>query len=285
MKSVVLACVLSAVVASIFPAPSAAEFSEQTLIDARGAASAMLQSNRLTQPKSRQEILDEQLKEAVRDGRVADIHRLAKLGANVNVQDGSGPLLGLAAAIFDGPEVAAALLQEGADVAAKGPCGGIALQDAAHNGHLATVQLLVAHHSPVDSQDCLGATPLFDAAAWGQAEVVSFLLKQARADPNLATTQGETALMRVLSIEEEDDTIVKLLLADPRTDVNRADPKGMTALKLAVQAKRADFVKLLLANPRIDVNNDAGGVTALFIARTVNRKDIVELLVRAGARD
>ena len=74
--------------------------------------------------------------------------------------------------------------------------------------------------------------------------------------------------MRCASFNRHLD-IVKLLLSDPRIDVNAGDEKGRTALIEASFMDRADVVTLLLAAPGIDVNAKMkDGWTALMAAAT-----------------
>jgi ankyrin repeat protein len=77
------------------------------------------------------------------------------------------------------------LLGKGADVNASDKRGLRALAQAATNGHLETVQLLIENKASVNAQDdeC-GVTPLMGAAASGHASIVRFLLQHG-ADPQL----------------------------------------------------------------------------------------------------
>ena len=75
------------------------------------------------------------------------------------------------------------------------------LATAAAAGHLEIVKYLVEQrHVPLNSLERpFGATPLFVAARFLKLEVVRYLMDKG-ADPNIANTQGETALSRVKQI-------------------------------------------------------------------------------------
>ena len=69
---------------------------------------------------------------------------------------------------------------------------------------------------------------------------------------------------------------MRLLLADPRVDVNKAKNDGFTPLFMAAQNSHADVLRLLLADPRVDANKANNGVaTPLIIAAHNNHPDVV----------
>ena len=51
---------------------------------------------------------------------------------------------------------------------------------------------------------------------------------------------------------------MRLLLANPQTDVNRGKSDGATALMLAAANGQTKVVELLLRHPKIQVNNQGG---------------------------
>lgn len=90
---------------------------------------------------------------------------------------------------------------------------------------------------------------------------VSYLLHQGRIDPNVTTQHELTALF--LSCVKNQISLVQLLLADPRTDVNKINML-VTPLSIAVIAGNRNIVALLLNHPDIDLNKqNADESTAL----------------------
>ena len=61
--------------------------------------------------------------------------------------------------------------------------------------------------------------------------------------------------------------VIKLLLADPRVDINKADSNQLTPLYRACYKGKTEVITLLLADPRVDVNKaDSKQFTPLSIA-------------------
>lgn len=237
------------------------------------------------QPQSRQEMLDEALIGAARRGNVAEIRRLVALGANPNAHVGHEYTpLGAAAAGYDDPAALEALIELGAVVDGKGTCDYTPLHLAAGAGNLRNIKALVARRANVDAKGCLSHTPLSRAVELGNAPAALYLL-EAGADPRPPIYNGMTPLMLAIKGGRWDPALLQGLMSHPRSDVNAFDENGMTALKLAVKAGHERLVELLLAAPGIDVNDNHGGVSALFLAKIDDRREIIGLLVRAGARD
>ena len=234
----------------------------------------------------RQRILDKKLREAVASRNIAEMRRLAGLGADPNSYDGSA-LPPLAGAMIDhgDPEVVGALLDLGARADFKGPCDMTALHYAASYGRKNAAELLVAQHAVVDAKSCSGETPLVDAARDAKKDVFAYLLGLG-ADPNATDGAGKTPILLAANMLFFPDSrdILAFLLGDRRTDVNSRDKDGMTALKFAVKGNSAETVKLLLQASGIDVNDNGGEVTALFLAEVNGYEEIAQLLRTAGAR-
>ncbi|KAE9370538.1 ankyrin, partial [Stipitochalara longipes BDJ] len=76
------------------------------------------------------------------------------------------------------------------------------------------------------------------------------------------------------------------LIHDPRVSINQQDAGGYTALSLAVLGGLNDIVKEILDFDEILVDTTEHGVkqTALMLAAERNHHEIVELLLRRGAK-
>ncbi len=118
---------------------------------------------------------------------------LISKGADVTATDKSGETPLHIAAFWELLDMAKILIEKGANVNANSEQG-TPLHKAAH-GHLDIVQLLVAHGADVNakSHSKRGFTPLHNAAHWGNASVVAFLIKQG-ANVNAKDSFGETPL-------------------------------------------------------------------------------------------
>jgi ankyrin repeat protein len=139
------------------------------------------------------------------------------------------------------------LLGQKADVNATLPDGTTALhwlvQGAVQAEDLETVGLLIQAGANVKVKDRYGFTPLYFAAANGNAAVIRKLL-EAGADPNAADASGETALMTATRSGSAD--ALKALLQNGAS-VNAKDAvTQQTALMWAVRSNSAASVLLLV---------------------------------------
>lgn len=136
-------------------------------------------------------------------------------------------------------------------------------------------------------------TPLM--AAYSKKRMVELLLSHPQLDVNLARHsredcigfdgQGATALS--IASKYGRTEVVKLLLANNATLVNKADADGRTPFAVACENEREDVVKALLSFPGTDVNKaDAQGTTPLMKAASGrNRSKVVQLLLRCPRID
>jgi len=125
-----------------------------------------------------------------------------------------------------------------------------------------------------------GTTRLVEASEEGDAEVVRVLLAAPGIDVNRADRYGNTPLIWASYRGHPD--VVRLLLGAQGIDVNRADKRGNTPLYWASYNGHLGVVKLLLAVPRINVKR-AGedGWTPLYAASKNGHTEVVKLLVAA----
>ena len=205
------------------------------------------------------------------------------------------------ATYHDDAEAVSALLAAGADVNAANDLGTTALWAACQNGHAAMVQRLLAAGADVDRALLKGETPLMVAARAGAVEVVDLLLAR-RANFEARGPRGQTALMWAVA-QRQADVVVRLLAAGAdvhaRSDVwsqvmavpphgqpeyNREIPHGgNTALLFAARVgDLASAGHLLAAGADVD-DADAWGVSATTLAAHAGFRDVVMLLLEAGA--
>jgi ankyrin repeat protein len=152
------------------------------------------------------------------------------------------------------------------------------LQEAAENGHLKIVQLLLTQGADIDKQDNMGRTALYWAAKQGRTEVVTLLLKN-NANVNLLRESRDS----VLHVALPHPAVVKLLL-ETNINVNQLNDSGVTPLYLAVRFGYLDTIKLLLAK-KADVNlGDSYGTTPLHLAAYYGHPEVVKWLLEHHAR-
>jgi ankyrin repeat protein len=222
---------------------------------------------------------------------------LLSLGADVDTpgedspEDGWTPLLmavNLMSLNRERAEVVRTLLGAGAAVNAKCVCSGYqdggwtALMIAALQGNKALLELLLGHGADPNLANSDGDTALTIAAntSTGAAESLLVLLDKG-ANINAKNNKGVTALMLAAA---GGGGKVPLLLARG-ADPNARNVNGGTALMWAAgpYAHAENMAALLDAGADVQAKSNVG-VTALMLAASSGRADLVETLLRRGAR-
>jgi uncharacterized protein len=153
-----------------------------------------------------------------------------------------------------------------------------ALGEAAFNGHTEVIRLLL--ESGADAKHSYAA--LRRAAQSGQVEAAKLLLDKG-VSPN-QPGDNESPLMTAAT--QENPALLKLLV-ERGANVNYKNEYGTTALTLAVKNKKPASVKLLLEKGADVSGEDKGNHgthgTALLLAAQGVRLDLVQALLDAGA--
>ncbi len=146
---------------------------------------------------------------------------------------------------------------------------------AAKNNNLQELEYLINQGIKIDSKNLQGATILHIAVKNKNQPLVAFILAQG-ADINHQDAHSQTALMWAASLW--DWNLVKYLLK------NNANPNlGRSALYYAIQSGQVEIVKLFIAKG-INVNHElVPGLTPLQLAENFHQKNIIHLLIDAGA--
>ena len=142
-------------------------------------------------------------------------------------------------------------------------------------------------HRVVNLTDVNGNTALHYSVSHGNFDVVSILLDSKVANPNIMNKAGYTCTMLISLAQIQNDThrsVVSRLFGI--SDVNvRATQHGQTALMLAVSHGRADMVQLLVESGAGINIRDEDGSTALMCAAEHGHMEIVKFLLQQADID
>jgi len=163
--------------------------------------------------------------------------------------------------------------------------GRTSLLIATHNNHVAIARMLIANGANVNAKDKIDDTPFLYAGAEGRNAILKMTL---RAGANLKDVNryGGTAL--IPAAHHGHVETVKILLGTG-IEINHINKLGWTTLLEAIilgdgGKAHVQIVRLLL-DARADPNiADKDGVRPLAHARRRGQREIVQLLLKAGAR-
>ena len=244
---------------------------------------------------------------AAKRGDLAVVNALLKSGADVNdrrftVYDqlGRGVSTALMEASYNGHlEVVQALLAAKADVNATlsdERNGQTALTLAVQKGHVEVVRALLAANADADHR-CCETSPLYFAARTANLNMVKVLLT-AKPNLNRQAIEDTTALIRTIATGKPASPEIARLLIEAGANVNLSSSDGVTALTVAVQHSVGTVQLLLAAGANVDfrwcsvtpgrpaerfVSWDPGRATALGIASSLGKVDVVQTLLAAKA--
>jgi ankyrin repeat protein len=152
-------------------------------------------------------------------------------------------------------------------------------------GHTDAVRLLIEAGADVLAADQEGLTPLMNAAENGTVPVLQVLVDAANKDPeylNALSNTGFTALI-IASAHGHAEAVDYLLTAG--ADAEKTAENKVTPLMFAAASNHVDVMKVLLekGNAQLDARHSNGG-TALLEATTGGAVDAIRYLLEKGAQ-
>ena len=150
-----------------------------------------------------------------------------------------------------------------------------ALINACINNQLSVIKVLITKKLNLDYADDFGKTALIYCAENGNLDAVKTLVNSG-ADPGRTDHDSDTVLHK--AVQSQNTELPKFLLTLPGIDVNCRNVRGETPLFLAAATGNRDMVEMLMKAGARDLANN-GSITALDVASANGASSIVELII------
>lgn len=148
------------------------------------------------------------------------------------------------------------------------------------NNEILVKIILTSQLTKIDVLSSNGETPLMIASHYGNINLVNMLL-DAKANPNIISLDGRTALHNAVSHSKNNIVIEKL--ASLYTMYSQFDKHGDTPLHIAILKQNIDIVKILLKHGfPVNEPNSSGDIPIMQCCRNFE-KNIFEFLLEKGA--
>ena len=239
---------------------------------------------------------------AVFDRLIVDMTEV-ETHATLNARDGNGetPLHRLLSRTDIPMDILKAFISHGADVNAEDEASERPIYEAALEGEVAAVELLLNDISDVNDENGIGWTALHIAAHYGQAKTVELLLR--KADPNRTDHRNRTALFLACLLDRQgfrsqtDHAKCAELLLQKQiscgttfSQINSPSKSGRTPLREAAARGFTNVVSTIIGQMQsdddkkwIDHRDLIRGRNALHSAAVHGRPETIALLIQSGA--
>ncbi|XP_018302806.1 ankyrin repeat domain-containing protein 16 [Mycetomoellerius zeteki] len=177
-----------------------------------------------------------------------------------------------------------ALLAANANACLRNKDGWTPLLIACRTGDENVINILLKHLPKcIDDRSNNGRSALHIAAFHGHERVINLLVASNVNLLNAQDSSGSSPLHEAMKHRNLDAAKCIIYLG---ANVNLVDNVGQTILHIAALTGNAEAVEYILEQNLIDVNYEASfGITPLMIARRSNHSDVIEILIRYGAKE
>jgi len=248
----------------------------------RGKRKALVIEDQQTRDEKRVKQISQSLLEASRKGDLQGCIESIRDGADVSFSScGLSPLF--YAAFYGHDIIIDYLVNCGANVNEKNLTGVTPLAKAVESGRpdaLSTVQTLLRHRADANIADDNGNTPMIKAIKGGRVQIVKYLLANSSTDVNKQNNEKNTALHEAAFKGSKE--LVDLLIA-AHADVRKQNSQGKSPLHRAVSGNHLGVAKSLLDNGAAINLQDTLGYTPLHYATFFGLLESAKFLVERGA--
>ena len=245
------------------------------------------------------------------EGYTSEVHRLIKLGADVDATDyenitpliyavANNNLTTVKALLGYNPdteiftnggesalhiaskdnmlEIAEALIRAETDINLKDSHGATPLHYASAYGYFYMCDLLLYYNADIEARAEDGSTPLIASVFSEKADVCDLLL-QSGSNPNIPDNEGYTPLMIA---SQNNDTLIMSLLLDAGADINAINAYNFDALGMAIRTNHYEAFKFLLELADPEQYKNSNTISPVLIAQKYGKTKILEELKEAG---
>lgn len=205
------------------------------------------------------------------------LEQLLTNGANVNIADAKGFTPLLESCFIDDYEKTKTLLNHNANIESTTNNGDTPLILAAKQDNANCVQLFLEHKANINAQNEVGFSALHYCKQHLTTNTAQILINKG-IDINLLTKQGESALTMAC---QSNNTLLAKLLISSGAKVNHGYHFSNSALNIAVETNHCELVDLLLIHGA-HVNPE-NSISPLQVAIKFNRLNILKKLIEQGA--
>lgn len=215
---------------------------------------------------------------AVANNRLTTVKSLLEYNPDTEVFTNGGESALHIAAKDNMPDIAEALIRADTDINLKDAYGATPLHYASAYGYTYLCDMLLYYGANIEARSDDGSTPLISAVFSGQA-VISDLLLQSGSDPNIPDNKGYTPL--IIASQNNDTLLMSLLLAKGANPF-AVNEYGYDALAMAIRNDNYEAFRYMSDRAEPRGYKKEGTISPIVVARKYGRTKMLKELKDAG---